>query len=129
MDETEERINALLQEAAPLRLLDEDDPAKHRLTKLVDQINALRRVQENESRALFDRMLAVQGTQAAIDAERQRMDAEANARVQVEDEDLPSRAEMEAAASRLGVQYRANLGDQKLFERLSEAGWNPEEES
>lgn len=38
----QDRIEELLAEAAPLRELDEDDPAKAPLAGLVDQINALR---------------------------------------------------------------------------------------
>src|ERR1051326_4331067 len=122
MTEIEDRIQGLLERAAPLRPLEEDDPRKEELARLVDEINRLRRIQETESRALFDKALAAQGSRAAVEAAEMLIQAEQNAREQFEDDDLPSRAEMEAAASRLGVQYRTNLGDQKLLERLREAG-------
>jgi hypothetical protein len=38
----EKQIQALLKKAEPLRGLDDDDPNKVPLTKLVDEINALR---------------------------------------------------------------------------------------
>lgn len=42
----EAKIQSLLAFAAPLRLLHEDDPEKARLAKVIDQINALRKEQE-----------------------------------------------------------------------------------
>ena len=44
----ETKIAALLKEAAPLRSLPEDDPLSARLAKIVDEINAIRRIQSGE---------------------------------------------------------------------------------
>ena len=44
----EDQITELLAEATPLRILDDDDPLKVQLTKIVDKINALRAKQANE---------------------------------------------------------------------------------
>ena len=44
---TEDMIQELLAEAAPLRILEDDDPLKVPLTKIVDKINALRAIQAN----------------------------------------------------------------------------------
>lgn len=41
----ESTISDLLADAEPLRLLDDDDPAKVRLTHIVDEINRLRAIQ------------------------------------------------------------------------------------
>lgn len=44
----ETKIAALLKEAAPLRLLAEDDPKSARLTAIVDEINALQAIRSGE---------------------------------------------------------------------------------
>lgn len=47
---TEEEIQSLLADAAPLRALDPDDPAAGPLAGIVDRINVLRAKQDREKR-------------------------------------------------------------------------------
>lgn len=53
----EDLIQDLLKQADPLRPLDDDDPRKAQLTKLVDEINRLRREQELEAKREMMRRL------------------------------------------------------------------------
>lgn len=53
----EDLIQELLKQADPLRPLDDDDPRKAQLTKLVDEINRLRREQELEAKREMMRRL------------------------------------------------------------------------
>ena len=48
----ETKIAELLDAAAPLRLLDDDDPAKDRLGFIVDEINRLRAIQADADRSV-----------------------------------------------------------------------------
>lgn len=50
----EDKIQTLLNQAAPLRPLEEDDPKKARLAAIVDEINALRAEQAELNMAVLD---------------------------------------------------------------------------
>ena len=64
----EDQINELLTEATPLRILDDDDPLKAPLTKIVDKINALRAKQANEVPVVIEP--TIEGADAKPDAKR-----------------------------------------------------------
>ena len=62
---TEDQIAELLAEAEPLRILEDDDPLKVPLTKIVDKINALRAIQANEVPVVIEPM--IEGADAKAD--------------------------------------------------------------
>lgn len=62
-----EQIDALLAEAAPLRLLPDDEAEAKGLPKLVDRINALRRRQSIEARVQTENLRV--GTLALLEIE------------------------------------------------------------
>lgn len=66
---TEDRIQALLAKAEPLRELADDDPAKEPLAGIVDEINALRSRQAKDAMTVIDPPAVVEGDDATFVAE------------------------------------------------------------
>ena len=66
----EDQITELLAEATPLRSLDEDDPLKAPLTKIMDKINALRAKQANEVPVVIEP--TIEGADAKADEPAKR---------------------------------------------------------
>lgn len=92
----EDQIQALLAEAAPLRLLEPDDPAAAELAGIVDQINALR-AKQSALKQQADLAELIAPKQATVD-----------------------RGYLERKAADLGITFRANISDEKLAERIAE---------
>lgn len=93
----ETQIQALLKAAAPLRLLDADDPRTEELADIINQINRLRAQQSKLTQA---------AEMAALDEPTEPVD----------------RGYLERKAQDLGIAFRANISSAKLAERIAEAG-------
>lgn len=95
-EKLEDQIQGLLAKAAPLRLLDEDDPRCSELADVVNQVNRLRAQQSTL-------------TQAA--------DLEA---LSAPKADTVDRGYLERKATDLGIAFRANIKDETLAQRIKE---------
>lgn len=107
-----DQIAALLAKAAPLRELEHDDPRAAPLAGIVDEINALRALQDKAAHDAW-KVGYVAAPVEAVDTQ--------NASPEGADA-LPSREEMEEAAAKANIKFGARISDRTLFERLKAAG-------
>jgi hypothetical protein len=96
-EKLEDQIQGLLKAAAPLRELDPDSEDAAELPGIVDQINRLRAKQSS--------MTAAADLAALIAPKAVTID----------------RGALERRATDLGIKFHANIGDEKLAERVKEA--------
>lgn len=92
----ETQIQALLAEAAPLRLLDEDDPRMVELAAIVNQVNSLRAKQSTLTQQA-ELAVLMQGNPNPMD-----------------------RGWLERKAADLGIAFRANISDENLAKRIAD---------